>query len=212
VIRHCLYEIRLAIHPAIWLLPIPLAILRLVTGASLDRLFNFFGFIYPLLFPIAVIGLLRREKGDRTLEVLIATPHLKATILLIRLMVVILPLFCAIVATVTPADWLSILSPSLLLAMLALLAGLIWTEEVGLAVALGWWAISFAVNFTQMGVLRHPVASWFFLFLLGAGLSPEAFLLRELGHLVASAILLSVSIVLAENWPRPVFPARFRSK
>jgi ABC-type Na+ efflux pump permease subunit len=210
--RHCLYEMRLAIHPAIWLLPGALAILRLITGPGPERFLNSLEFIFPLLFPIAVIAALRRERGDRTLEVLIATPHPKVTILSARMLGVMLPLLCAVAATVSPVNWLSILAPGVFLAMLAVLTGLIWKEEIGLVVALGWWAISFAVSFAQMGLARHPVASWFLLFLLGSSLSPTAILLRKLGQLAAAAVLFSSSVLVAENWPRPVFSTWLNSR
>jgi len=206
--KHLFYEMRLAVHPAIWLLPIALAILRLVTSGSLERALGFFEFVYPLLFPIAVIALLRREKSDRTFEVLVATPYRKTPVLLARLLGVMLPLFCAVVATVSLGNWLSVLAPGVLLAMLALVTGLVWKDEIGLAVALGWWAISFAVSFSQMTWGHHPVGSWFVLFLLGSGLSPEAIMSRKLGQMAAAAMLLSVSLLVAETWPRLLFRSR----
>jgi len=209
--KHFFYEMRLAVHPAIWLLPIALAILRVVTGGSLERVLVFFEFVYPLLFPIAVISLLRRERSDRTFEVLVATPHRKTPVLLARLVGVMLPLFCAVAATVSPGNWLSVLAPGVLLAMLALVTGLVWKDEIGLAVPLGWWAVSFAVSFTQMTWGHHAVGSWFILFLLGSGLSPEAILWRKLGHLAVAAMLLSVSLLMAETWPRSASPRRHRT-
>ncbi len=208
--NHLLYEMRLAVHPAIWLLPIALAILRLVTSGSLESALSFFEFVYPLLFPIAVISLLRREKSEHTFEVLVASPHRKTPTLLGRLLGVILPLFCAVAATVWPSSWLAILAPGVLLAMVALVTGLVWREEIGLAVALGWWAISFAASFTYMAWGHHPVGSWFVLFLLGSGLSPEAIVWRKLGQLAAAVVLLSLSLFMAEMWPRSLLFASRR--
>jgi len=211
VIRHLLYEFRIAIHPAIWMLPVSLAILRLISQPSPERLLGFFEFVYPLLFPIVAIALLGRERRWHTFEVLVATPHAKTPILLSRLSAVVAPLFCAIVATVQPGNWLIVLAPGILLAMVALLVGLIWKEEIGLTVALGWWGISFAIGFANMGLLQHPLANWVFLFLLGAGLTPEALLLRKAVHLGVSALLLLVCIAITEGWFGRFSRARFRS-
>lgn len=211
MIRHLLYELRIAIHPAIWMLPISLAILRLISRSSLERFLGFFEFVYSLLFPIVAIALLGREKRWHTFEVLVATPHAKTPIFLSRLLAVVAPLFCAIVATVRSGDWLIVLAPSILLAMVALLVGLVWKEEVGLTVALGWWGISFAIGIAQMDLLQHPLANWALLFLLGAGLTPEALLLRKAVHLAVGALLFLVCIAIAEGWFGRFSRARFRS-
>jgi len=210
VIHRWFYEVRLAAHPAVWALPFLLVILRLISPSSPDKWLGFFEFVHALLFPVAVVALLERERRWCTIEVLVATPHAKIPILLARLSATLAPLFCAIAATVRPENWLTVAAPCVLLATVALGVGLIASEEVGLAVALGWWAISFAVNLAGMGMLRHPVANWFVLFLTGAGLPPDAVLLRKLAHLAVAVILLSICCLLIETWPRRLLPTGYR--
>ncbi|MBC7093236.1 hypothetical protein H5T53_04425 [Candidatus Bipolaricaulota bacterium] len=201
MIRYLSYEVRLALHPAVWLLPSLFAILRL-TGVIRPESTGWLGFLevmFPLLFPLLSFSLLERERNWRTLEVWVATPWRKAAALLVRYLSTLLPLFLTVVAAVRPEDYLLILSPGLLLGGLSLLFGLALGEEVGLGIGLAWWGVSFALGVTRPQILAHEVASWFLLMLSNAPLSPQQVLSRKWMHLGMGLLLLLLASASADH-------------
>ena len=199
MIRYLVYEVRLALHPAIWLLPGFLAILRL-TGAIQPKSGGWLGFLeimFPLLFPLLSFSLLAQEKNWNTLEVWASTPRRKAISLLVRYLVVLFPLFATAVAAVRPEDWLLLLAPGLLLGGFTLAVGLALGEEVGLGAGLSWWGVSFILAIARPELLSRGVTSW--LLLSPSSLSMEELILRKWVHLGAGLLLVLLALEVAER-------------
>jgi hypothetical protein len=203
VIRYLL-EARIAVHPGIWILPGLLAFLRLAGAIWPEGWLPALESVYPITYPLLTFSLLEQEKRWHTLEVLVATPRCKASVLLLRLLAVVVPLFCTATAAARPGNWLLVLAPGIILGAVALLIGLLWEEEIGLTVALAWWGISFTVSITQGELIGHPVANWFLLILLPAPLAPEALLLRKWAHLGTGLFLFLLCVLIAGKLPKTV--------
>jgi len=154
------------------------------------------------------------ELGRQFPEVLVAAPRRKAGVLLVRLLYVAAPLFCTAVAATTPGEWLLLLAPGVALGAVALLVGLWWEEEVGLGTALAWWGASFVVAIGQTELLGHPVASWFFLILLPAPVTPEGLFLRKWAQLGAGLVLLFLALAacVRTRYPEPTALGGLRGK
>jgi len=199
VIRYLVYEVRLALHPAIWLLPGFLAILRL-TGVIQPKSGGWLGFLevmFPLLFPLLSFSLLAQEKNWNTLEVWASTLRRKAISLLVRYLVVLFPLFATAVAAVRPEDWLLLLAPGLLLGGFTLAVGMALGEEVGLGAGLSWWGVSFILAIGRPELLSRGVTSW--LLLSPSSLSVEELILRKWVHLGAGLLLVLLALEVAER-------------
>lgn len=202
MIRYLVTEAKIAVHPGIWLLPTLLAVLRfsgVIWRPEGEGWLLFLEFVYPILFPLLVFSTLEQEKNWRTLEVLVAAPNRKAGVFLVRLLYVAVPLFCTAVAATTPVKWLLLVAPGVALGAVALFAGLLWEEEVGLGAALAWWGASFIIAVTQRELLGHPVASWFLLILVPSTFTPNGLLLRKWVHLGAGILLLLLAILVADR-------------
>lgn len=204
MIRYFITEARIALPWGILLLPPFFAILRLtkVVSPEVPEIWvgwiSFLEFIFPIIFPLLVFGLLEQEKRWRALEVMVATPRRKAAIFLVRYLILLFPLFLAVAAAVRPEEYLLLMAPGLALGGVTLLVGLAWDEEIGLGMGLAWWGGSFATAMVKGELLGHPIASWFFLILRSAPLSPEAFSLHKWAHLGAGFLLSLLALGVAE--------------
>jgi len=194
--RRLLYEIRIAVHPALWALPAVFAAMRLAGMIWHEGWLPLMEIAYPILFPLLAVVLLESERRRKTAEVLISTPVPKPRLLIMRLGAALVPLLGIAAATLPPSDWLTVLPAGVLLAGVALVVGLLCGTEIGLAVALGWWGLSFAASLGVQGILANPVANWFLLILGGAPLSPGALVLRKAVHLGAGVGLIVVCALL----------------
>jgi len=190
VIRRVYLEACIAIHPGVWLLPVLFAILRLTGVIWVEGWLPMLESVYPILYPLLVISLLEQERHGRTAEVLVSTPGSKVAVLAIRLIFVLVPLMGIAAAAVPPGDWLRILPAGLLLSGVALLSGLSFGTEIGLAIALGWWGLSFALALGASHILENPIANWFLL-IHGSSLSPRAFVVRKTAHLISGLLLIA---------------------
>jgi hypothetical protein len=205
VIRYLGYEVRLALHPAIWLLPGFLAILRL-TGVIQPKSGGWLGFLevmFPLLFPLLSFSLISQEKNWHTLEVWVATPQRKSISLFVRYLALLFPLLATAVAAVRPEEWLLLLAPGLLLGGFTLAIGLALGEEVGLGAGLSWWGVSFILAITRSELLSRGAARWVLLF--PPSVSPQEELLRKWGQLGVGLLLLLLALEVAEHkrsWKR----------
>ena len=193
MIRRALYETRIAIHPGVWAIPAVFAILRFITDDSQNALLPILETAYPVLYPLLAFSLIEHERRRRTAEVLVTTPGSKAGVLVLRLAAIVLPLFCVVAVCVHPSNWLIVLPAGFLLTGVTLLVGLFFGSEIGLAVALGWWALSFAAMFGGAGLLQHPAVSWVSLIQPSASLTRGALLLRKSVQLGAGILLISAS-------------------
>jgi hypothetical protein len=201
VIRYLVYEARLALHPAIWLLPGFLAVLRL-TGVIQPKSWGWLGFLevmFPLLFPLLSFSLLAQEKNWNTLEVWASTPRRKAISLLVRYLTVLFPLFSTAIAAIRPEDWLLLLAPGFLLGGFTLAVGLALGEEVGLGAGLSWWGVSFILAIAKPELLGHKALSWFSLVLFSSSLSPQEELLRKWVQLGVGLLFLLLALEVAER-------------
>lgn len=201
MIRYILLETRIAVRPAVWIVPGLLVVLRLSGVIQPGGWLAPLEMVYPIAYPVLAHSLLEQEKRWRTLEMLVTIPHCVASVLLVRFLVMALPLLVAVAATARPEHWVLVLAPGIVLGAVALLVSLLWEEEVGLAVTLAWWSVSFAASMTGLGVLDHPVASWFFLILLRSSLTPEAILLRKWVQLGVGILLLAACVLAADRYP-----------
>ena len=94
-LRYLSWEVRLAVSPWIWSLPVLFAILRLTRVIWDPRAFGwliFLAVVFPLLFQLLTFSLLEREKDWRILAVFAATPRRKAGVFIIRYLAVLIPL------------------------------------------------------------------------------------------------------------------------
>lgn len=202
--HYLLSEIRLAIHPALWLLPCLIAILRL-TGViwqpDEEGWLVFLEVVFPLLFPLLSFSLLEREKNWHTLEVMITAPRRKAAILLIRYLVILFLLFLTAVAAVRPRNYLLLFAPGLLLGSTTLIVGILRDEEVGLGMGLFWWGFSLLASMQGLELYRHPILKLFILLLLPSPLSSHELLIWKCAHLAAGSFLLFAALAVAE-WKR----------
>ena len=190
MIRRVYLEAHIAIHPSIWLLPALFAILRLTGVIWVDGWLPMLESVYPILYPLVVISLLEQERRRRTAEVLVSTPGSKAAVLTIRLILILVPLIGIATAAVPPGDWLSILPAGILLSGVALLLGLFFGAEIGLAISLGWWGLSFAAALGAPHILANPIATWLLLIHGSSPISHNAFIIRKIAHLSAGLLLL----------------------
>lgn len=165
----------------------------------------FLEFTFPVLFPVLAFGLLEQEKRWRTLEVMVAAPKRKATILIVRYLILLFPLFLAAAAAVRAQEYLLIMAPGLALGGTAFLFGLILGEEMGLGLALGWWGFSFAIRMARPLLLKTGIQSWIFLIISGAPLSPSESLIRKWAHLGMGLFLILLALAVAE-WKRSWSP------
>ncbi len=201
MIRYLVYEVRLALHPAIWLLPGLLAILRL-TGVIQPKAGGWLGFLevmFPLLFPLLSFSLLSREKNWNTLEVWASTPRRKSVSLFVRYLAVLFPLFSTTVAAVRPEDWLLLLAPGFLLGGFTLAVGLALGEEVGLGAGLSWWGVSFILAVARPELLEHGALSWFSLVYFLSSLSLHAVLIRKWAQLGTGLLLFALALFIVER-------------
>ena len=199
MIRYLVYEARLALHPAIWLLPGFLAILRL-TGVIQPKSGGWLGFLevmFPLLFPLLSFSLLSQEKNWNTLEVWASTPRRKSVSLFVRYLVVLSPLFSTAIAAASSEDWLFLIAPGLLLGGFTLVVGLIFGEEVGVGTGISWWGVSFILAIARPELLSGGVASWLLLF--PSSLSLEELILRKWAHLGLGLLLFALALSIVES-------------
>lgn len=201
MIRYLFYEARLAIHPAVWILPCLLGILRLtrVIQPKSGGWLAFLEVMFPLLFPLLSFSLLAQEKNWKTLEVWVSTPRRNAISLLVRDLVVLFPLFATAVAAASPEDWLFIIAPGLLLGSFTLAVGLALGEEIALALGLSWWGVSFILAITRPKLLGHGALSWLLLMLSSSSLSPQEVILRKWAQLGVGLISLLLALGVAEH-------------
>ncbi|MCS7240851.1 MAG: hypothetical protein NZ651_06375 [Candidatus Bipolaricaulota bacterium] len=154
--------------------------------------------LFPALFPLVFFQLLEREKGWRTLDVLVATPRRKAIVFGVRTMLSIFPMIAVVMVAVPPSKYLAVLAPGLSLGGLCFAAGILMEEEIGLGASLAWWGISLAFLFRDLPFGDPRLLSWFVLLLSRAPLSPEELLMRRVAHLSVGLVLLGLSTVLAD--------------
>lgn len=203
--RYLLSEIRIAVPWGILLLPLFLAILRLTKVVSPEspgtwvEWISFLEFIFPVLFPLFSFTVLEQEKRWRTLEVMVTTPKRKAAILSVRYLIMLFPLFLAVIAAVRPQEYLLLMAPGLALGGAGLLGGLTLGEETGLGLSLGWWGFSFASRLARPELLRTGVTSWVLLIVAQSPLSPAEILLRKWAHLGASFVFIVLAMLVAER-------------
>ncbi|HIE10691.1 MAG TPA: hypothetical protein EYP62_03700 [Kiritimatiellae bacterium] len=200
-IRYLSWEVRLAVSPWIWLLPVLFAVLRLtgvIWNPGAIGWLIFLEVVFPLLFPLLAFSLLEREKNQRTLAVFAATPRRKAGVFLIRYLAVLIPLVLTVTAAVRPNAYLLLIAPGVLLGGTALFLGLLAGEEMGLGAALAWWGFSFVI--LQLGgqLFQHRIFSLFPLMLLGTPLAPQEIINRKWGHLAAGLVFLLLALLVAE--------------
>ena len=189
--RRLWYEARIAVRPGTWLLPGLFAVLRVSGVIRTEGWRPMLESVYPILFPLLAVGLLEQERHRRTAEVLVAAPGSKAAVLAVRFIFVSIPLVGVAAAAARPVDWLLVLPAGFLLAGIVLLSGMAFGSEIGLAIALGWWGVSFAVGLGARHVLENPIGNWFLLVLGPASLAPAALAARKTTHLVVGLLLIA---------------------
>ncbi len=160
---------------------------------------SFLEIVFPLLPPLLIFTLLEREKSWRTLETLVTTPYRKGWVFLGRYLIVMLAVFLGVAAGVRPQEYLVLLGPGLVLGGMALVGGLVFGEEIGLALSLGWWGFSLALAVAKPDLLGAGTASWFFLILSSSPLLPAEVALRRWGHLGVGLALLLFALGIAEH-------------
>ena len=160
---------------------------------------SFLEIAFPLLPPLLLFTLLEREKSWRTLETLATTPYRKAWVFLERYLIVMLAVFLGVVAGVRPQEYLVLMGSGLALGGMALVGSLVFGEEIGLALSLGWWGFSLALAVAKPDLLGAGTASWFFLILSRSPLLPAEVALRRWGHLGMGLALLLFALGIAER-------------
>lgn len=202
MIRHLLYEVKIAGNFWGWLLPVFFAILRL-TGVIWQpgnpAWLAFLEFVYPVPFALLAYTVLEGERARKTLEVLIAAPRRKGPVFFLRWLALTMPFLCTLTAVSYPGDWLPTLAPGLLLGGFSLTMGLALGEEVGLGIGLAWWGVSFVFAAARPQLLAHGVASWFLLILSSSPLSSQQVLSRKWVHLGVGLLLLLLMVALADR-------------
>jgi len=207
--RYLLAEAKIALPWGVLLVVLAVVILRLTKVVSpelpntWDGWVAFLEFVYPVLLPLLVFNLLEQDKRWRTREIMAVAPRRKSVIYLVRTAIVALPVFLVAVAAVRPQEYLFLLAPGLALGGLCLLVGIVWNEEMGLGLALGWWGISVAALIAGVGA--GGVGRWLLLVQGTAALAPGEPSMPKWFHLGLGCALIVLALIMAERrrtWTR----------
>lgn len=204
MIRYFYCEAKLSIFRGLLIIPFFLGLLRLTRALSPEvpeiwaKWVSFLELVYPVVFSFLAFMLLEKDKQCSTLEVLIAAPMRKGLIFLTRFTWNALPLILAVVASVRPVEYLTLISTGFMLSGVVLLFGFLLGEEIGLGISLGWWSFSFVLLVTGKIFLPSNLGSWFVLFLYHTKFSHSELLARKCAHLGVGFAFLILAFVLAD--------------